>query len=71
MHVAISHLSPFTTRPFNYRDAMRYCFGSLIQKQLTDLVTEWNHHHIRKTATAEAPGGIPEVLYFLPGKYGI
>ena len=59
-----------TTQFFLIRDAMRYCFGPLIQKQLTDLVTEWNHHRIRKTATAEAPGGIPEVLYFLPGKNG-
>ena len=27
---------------------------------------EWNHHRIRKSSTAEAPGGIPEVLYHLP-----
>ena len=40
----------------------------MVQKQLSDLVLEWNHHRIRNTATAEAPGGIPEVLYHLTGK---
>ena len=45
----------------------------MIQKQLSDLVLEWNHHRIRNTLTAEAPGGIPEVLYHLPavGSSGI
>ena len=47
-------------------DAVRYSFGPVIQKQLSQLVMEWNHHRIRKTLTAEAPGGIPEVLYHLP-----
>lgn len=50
---------------FFLSDAVRYTFGPLIQNQLTDLVTEWNHR-IRKTATAVAPGGIPEVLYHVP-----
>ena len=48
------------------RDAIRYSFGPVIQKQLLNLVWEWNHHRIRNTVTAEAPGGIPEVLYHLP-----
>lgn len=34
--------------------------------QLSNLMLEWNHHRIRNTVTAEAPGGIPEVLYHLP-----
>ena len=42
----------------------------MVQKQLSDLVLEWNHHRIRNTATAEAPGGIPEVLYHLPSSTG-
>ena len=55
----------------NNRDAIRYCFGPLIAKELTDLVTEWNFHRIRKSANAEAPGGIPEVLYHLPDATGM
>ena len=42
----------------------------MVQKQLSDLVLEWNHHRICNTATAEAPGGIPEVLYHLPSSTG-
>ena len=53
------------------RDALRYCFGPVVQKQLADLVIEWNHHRVRKTATAEAPGGVPEVLYFSPESSGM
>ena len=52
------------------RDSIRYCFGPLITKELTVLVTEWNYHRIRKTANAEAPGGIPEILYCLPDSTG-
>lgn len=51
-------------------DAVRYCFGPVIQNEITHLVTEWNHHHVRKTPTAEAPGGIPKVLYHLPETSG-
>ena len=54
-----------------FRDAMRYCFGPITEKELTILVTEWNYHRIRKTPNAEAPGGIPEVLYYLPDTTGI
>ena len=42
-----------------------------INCELTVLVTEWNIHRIRKTANAEAPGGIPEILYCLPDSTGI
>ena len=53
------------------RDAVRYCFGPVIQTQLQRLVTEWNHHRIRKSSRAEAPGGIPEDLFFCPDASGI
>ena len=47
---------------------MRYAFSPVIQKQLSKLMMEWNYHCIRKTATAEAPSGVPEVLYHLPSE---
>lgn len=42
----------------------------MIQKQLMELVCEWNHHRIRHSRNVEAPGGIPEMLYFLPEQTG-
>ena len=54
----------------NTRDSVRYCFGPVIVRELCQIVIEWNHHRIRKSATAEAPGGIPDVLYLLPETSG-
>ena len=34
------------------------------------VITEWNYHRIRKSTNAEAPGGIPEILYSLPDTTG-
>ena len=45
------------------RDCARYSFGPL---QLQFFVTEWNSHRIRKSKMAEAPGGIPNVLFSFP-----
>lgn len=53
-----------------HRDAVRFCFGPLIQRELDEFVNEWNHHRIRKSKMAECPGGIPELLYRLPQQYG-
>lgn len=50
------------------RDAVRYAFGPVIQKQLSQLLMERNYHRICKTATAEALSGVPEVLYHLPSE---
>ena len=43
-------------------DAVRYCFGPVIEKELNEIVIEWNYHRVRKSSTAEAPGGLPNVL---------
>lgn len=51
-------------------EAIRYSFGPVIQKQLAELVFEWNHHHIRHCRNVEAPGGVPEELYFIPEQTG-
>ena len=51
------------------RDAVRYAFGPLIQKELLQFTREWNNHRIRQaspTYMAEVPSGIPEVLYHMP-----
>ena len=49
-----------------YRDSVRYAFGPLIQEQLNAFLNEWNSHKIRKSKMAEAPDGIPNVLFEFP-----
>jgi len=51
-------------------DAIRFTFGPLIQKELDEFVTEWNHHWIRHSTMAELPSGIPNVLYDFPALHG-
>ena len=41
----------------------------LIQNELVLIANEWNSHRIRQSA--ENPGGIPDVLYFLPHQNGM
>lgn len=53
------------------RDAVRYTFGPVLQKELNQFVNDWNTHCIRKSTMAEAPGGIPNVLFHFPGLKGI
>lgn len=48
------------------RDSVKYAFGPLIQKQLNEFIQEWNSHNIRKSKMAEAPAGVPNVLYNFP-----
>ena len=31
---------------FNHRDALRFCFGPIIQKELDELAVAWNNHRI-------------------------
>ena len=38
----------------------------MVRIELQNLINEWNHHLIRHSRNAESPGGIPDVLYFLP-----
>ena len=66
------HFHLFTVCIRVYSEAMRFSFGPIIQEELNVLVNEWNHHYIRKSRHSETPGGIPEMLYFIPeesGKY--
>ena len=45
---------------------MRYCFGPLIQRELTEFATWWNNYAIRVSTFGESPGGKPEILYHMP-----
>jgi len=41
---------------------------NLIQDELARIAEEWNTHRIRQSA--QSPGGVPDVLYFLPHQNG-
>ena len=47
-----------------------FCFESIIEQELQDLVTEWNSHRIRSSKMAEVPAGKPDVLYHFPELHG-
>ena len=41
-------------------DSLRYSFMALLQEELDAVANEWNCHHIRQSAHAESPGGVPD-----------
>lgn len=40
-------------------------------QQLDSIQLEWNTHRLRKSHLAQAPGGIPDILYDCPELSGI
>ena len=50
----------------HHLDCIRYCFLGLIQQELDEVKSLWNHHRIRKVKNSNSPPGRPEVLYFAP-----
>ena len=51
-------------------ECLRYCFMSLIQRDLDAFVELWNLHRIRVQRHTEVPNGIPIVMYSQPEAYG-
>lgn len=51
-------------------ECLRYCFGPLIQSEISFLIKEWNEHKIRKQNSRNILGGIPNELYYWPERYG-
>lgn len=45
-------------------DCLRFCFMSVIRKDLKEVVWHWNTHRIRPSRGARCPPGIPDELYF-------
>ena len=35
-------------------------------EELEEFTLAWNHHRIRGSNMAEAPAGVPDMLYFMP-----
>lgn len=42
----------------------------LLQNDLDDMATTWNHHLIRSTHNSRMPSGRPNVMYQVPALYG-
>ena len=42
----------------------------IIRRDLDNVAREWNSHRVRPSRHAEAPAGIPDIIYFAPeGQY--
>ncbi|XP_031788706.1 uncharacterized protein LOC116417790 [Nasonia vitripennis] len=50
-------------------ECLRYCFGPLIEGEISFVIKEWNEHKIRKQNSRDILGGIPNELYYWPEKY--
>ncbi|KAJ7384374.1 hypothetical protein OS493_022487 [Desmophyllum pertusum] len=48
------------------RNALRFCFTALIQRELHRVARHWNLHRIRPYRMYDCPHGRPDVLFFLP-----
>uniref|UniRef100_A0ABD2WMH5 Integrase core domain-containing protein n=1 Tax=Trichogramma kaykai TaxID=54128 RepID=A0ABD2WMH5_9HYME len=51
-------------------ECLRFCFGPLIQKDLTRSLREWNEHRVRQQNHPKSPCGIPNIIYHWPDRYG-
>ncbi len=52
------------------RFCVAYVYVDLIERELSEFLTTWNTHKMRKTRSANCPGGIPEDLFYLPHLVG-
>lgn len=51
-------------------ECVRFCFLSLIQRDLDEITEMWNCHRIRRQTQNESPTGVsPDVLYYQPQTY--
>ena len=51
-----------------HREVLVFCFIAVIQAELNEFMRTWNCWNIRKSA--EAPGGVPEMLFNVPAIVG-
>ena len=58
-----------THKPIHIK-VMRFAFMNLLQRELHTMAIEWNLHLIHSKPNAEVPKGKPDVLYYLPERYG-
>ena len=49
--------------------SIRFCFMSILRKELVDIANEWNRHLLSPNRN-NTQSGRPDVIYFLPHLYG-
>ena len=52
-----------------HQQCMYFCFMDVLQKELYQVATEWNLHHISSKMNHDGPAGKPDVMYFTPTLY--
>ena len=52
-----------------HMECLWFCFNSLLQKDLDEVMEHWNTHRIRRSRAGTIPG-VPDILYFLPDRCG-
>ena len=60
----------FNNANFLHVESLRYCFGPAIQMELNLVRKEWNRHKIRKQRGREVVPGKPNMLFYVPEKFG-
>ena len=53
-----------------HMECLWFCFQPVLSSELDDIKTQWNSHRIRRTRNHSTVSGIPDVLYFLPERFG-
>ena len=46
-------------------DCLKFCFISVLRKELKEITKEWNEHIISKSSSG-GPSGRPDTMYFMP-----
>lgn len=68
----LPHIATGESETLSYNsDCLRFSFLHILQKELQQVATEWNHHIIRPTSSSFVPSGCPEVLFFMPESLGV
>ena len=55
---------------FCCRECLKFCFSSVLQRELDRFKMVYNSHKIRQSPNQESPGGKPDILYVAPLYYG-
>ena len=57
-------LEIFDPRELTLLDCIRFCYISILRKELTDIANEWNPHLLSPNIN-NTPSGRPDIMYFL------
>ena len=52
------------------QECLRFSFYGILQDELDEIMKTWNQHQIRRIRMSEFSNGVPDVIDFLPNRYG-